>query len=63
MSDCPNLEKCGFVKKYGESKALSVKGFVTIYCKNEKQNECKRKEYKQKTVWLQQMRCYLMVDL
>ena len=38
MSDCPNLEKCGFVKKYGKSKALAVKGFVTIYCKNEKQN-------------------------
>lgn len=48
MNDCPNLERCGFVKKYGESKALAVKGFVTMYCKSEKQNECKRKEYKQK---------------
>lgn len=48
MSDCPNLEKCGFVKKYGESRAHAVKGFVKMYCKNEKQNECKRKEYKQK---------------
>lgn len=48
MNDCQNLEKCGFVKKYGESKALAVKGFVTMYCKSEKQNQCKRKEYKQK---------------
>lgn len=48
MGDCQNLEKCGFVKKYGESKGLAVKGFVSMYCKTEKQNECKRKEYKMK---------------
>ena len=48
MSDCANLEKCGFVKKYGASKSLAVKGFVTMYCKSGKQNECKRKEYKMK---------------
>jgi hypothetical protein len=47
MNDCPNLEKCGFVKKYGESKTLAVNGFIKMYCKSEKQNECKRKEYKQ----------------
>ncbi|AQR95209.1 hypothetical protein CLSAP_25250 [Clostridium saccharoperbutylacetonicum] len=37
MSDCQNLEKCGFVKKYGESKALAVKGFVAMYCMSKKQ--------------------------
>ncbi|MFT8352685.1 hypothetical protein [Clostridium saccharoperbutylacetonicum] len=47
MSDCQNLGKCGFVKKYGESKALAVKGFVAMYCMREKQEACKRKEYKQ----------------
>jgi hypothetical protein len=47
MSDCANLEKCGFVKKYGESKALAVNGFVKMYCKSEKQSQCKRKDYKQ----------------
>ena len=46
MNDCPNLDKCGFVKKYGESRGLAVKGFISMYCKTEKQNECKRKEYK-----------------
>ena len=49
MSDCANLSGCGFVKKYGETKSLAVKGFVNLYCKGEKQTECKRKEYKQKT--------------
>lgn len=48
MPECPNLPECGFVKKYGETNGLAVKGFITMYCKGEKQNECKRKEYKQK---------------
>jgi len=39
MNDCQNLEKCGFVKKYGESKALVVNGFIKMYCKSENQNE------------------------
>lgn len=46
MADCPNLAGCGFVKKYGESKSLAVKGFVNLYCKSDKQNECVRKAYK-----------------
>lgn len=44
--DCPNLVNCGFIKKYGESKSLAVKGFISMYCKSVKQDECKRKEYK-----------------
>jgi hypothetical protein len=48
MSDCKNLEKCGFVKKYGESKALAVKGFVAMYCMSEKQEECKKERVQTK---------------
>ncbi len=48
MADCPNLEKCGFVKKYGGIKSLAVKGFIAMYCKSPKQDECKRKEFKVK---------------
>lgn len=48
MAECPNLAGCGFVKKYGDSKSLAVKGFVTMYCKTDKQDACKRKEYKAK---------------
>lgn len=47
MEDCINLKNCGFVKKHGETKNLAVKGFITMYCKSEKQNECKRKLYKE----------------
>lgn len=46
MSDCPNLEKCGFVKKHGASKSTAVNGFITMFCKSPKQDECKRKQYK-----------------
>lgn len=46
MADCPNLVNCGFCKKYNCSKDLAVKGFIAMYCKTEKQNECKRKLYK-----------------
>lgn len=47
MVECSNLEKCGFVKKYKETKSLAVKGFINMYCKSEKQSECIRKQYKQ----------------
>ena len=47
-TDCPNLAQCGFVKKYGTSKSLAVKGFIAMYCKSDKQSICKRKEYKEK---------------
>ncbi len=47
MSTCPNLEKCGFVKKYGETKKLAIKGFISMYCQGDKQNICERKKYKQ----------------
>jgi hypothetical protein len=46
--ECELLENCGFVKKYHDSKDLAVKGFISMYCKTEKQAECKRKEYRAK---------------
>lgn len=46
MKDCPNLAGCGFVKKYGDTKSLAVNGFIKLYCKAEKQDECLRKAYK-----------------
>lgn len=49
MKECPNLPNCGFVKKYHDSKSLAVKGFIVLYCKSDKQSECKRKEYKAQT--------------
>lgn len=46
MKDCEFLVKCGFVKKYGHE--LACKGFVHMYCQGEKQNVCKRKEFRLK---------------
>ncbi|WP_316859371.1 hypothetical protein [uncultured Cohaesibacter sp.] len=46
MTDCcENLEKCGFFKKYNESKHLACLGFTRTYCQGERQCECKRKLY------------------
>ena len=45
--DCANLDKCGFIQKYGSSKAMAVNGFVLLYCKGEKQAECLRKKFKE----------------
>lgn len=48
MSSCANLENCGFFKKFQETKDLACKGFVGQFCQGEKQDECKRKEFKMK---------------
>ncbi len=45
MKDCPYFKYCGIIKKYGNSNSRVVKGFIALYCKNEKQNECKRLKY------------------
>ena len=44
---CELLEKCGFFKKYQESKNLACKGFINQYCKGPKLNECERKKYRE----------------
>jgi hypothetical protein len=43
--ECEKLANCRFVIKYSDSNNLLVKGFVRRYCRSERQNECKRKEY------------------
>ena len=46
--ECELLGKCGFFKKYEQTKAMACIGFIALYCKGEKQNECKRKEFRMK---------------
>ena len=46
--ECEKLTMCGFFKKYGEVKDLACRGFINQYCKGDKMNECKRKEYSKK---------------
>lgn len=47
MKDCELLDKCGFFIKYSESKDLACKGFMLMYCKGDKQEQCKRKIYRE----------------
>ena len=45
MDECHNLEKCNFFKMYqnDESKNLALKGFISMFCKGERQDQCVRK--------------------
>jgi hypothetical protein len=47
-NQCEHLEKCGFFKKYQETKNLACRGFINLYCKGPKMSECKRLEYRNK---------------
>lgn len=45
MDECPILSGCPFVKYCEENDAvMSVKGFINLYCKSGKQDECIRKQ-------------------
>lgn len=46
MSECPNLANCGFFRKYSQINQLACKGFIVMFCRGDKQDACKRKEYK-----------------
>jgi len=46
MEECDLLNKCGFFKKYHKTKDLACKGFMKLYCKGPKMDECKRKKYR-----------------
>ncbi len=48
MTECKYLSKCGFFKKWGQSKNLACKGFIRLYCKGYKHDRCKRLEYRLK---------------
>ena len=45
--ECELLAKCGFFKKYQDIKDLACKGFISRYCRGPRQDECKRKQYRQ----------------
>jgi hypothetical protein len=47
MPACGNLEKCGFVLKYKDSKANAVKGFIHLFCEGAMQSQCLRKKYRE----------------
>ena len=46
--ECELLNKCGFFRKYQSTKDLVCKGFISMYCKGNKMDDCKRLEYRNK---------------
>lgn len=46
MNNCELLDKCGFFAKYKETSDVACKGFIALYCKGPKLDECKRKEHR-----------------
>ena len=49
MDECQNLERCNFFKMFesDESKQLALKGFVFMFCRGRKQDQCIRKKISQ----------------
>jgi hypothetical protein len=47
--ECPFFKDCPFIIKYASKNDQAIKGFVSLYCKGDKQLECKRRAYKNKT--------------
>ncbi|MRR08519.1 hypothetical protein EG831_00165 [bacterium] len=45
MGECEKLAKCGFIRKYKDSKSMACRGFIHQYCNGPKQDQCQRKEY------------------
>lgn len=44
--ECESLTTCGFFKKHQETRDLACKGFILMYCKGNKMEQCKRREFK-----------------
>lgn len=44
MAECKNLVNCSFIKAYekNDEHKLSLQGFVNMYCKGDKVDDCKR---------------------
>lgn len=48
MQNCNLLDTCGFFRKYKSSQSAACNAFVQDYCHGDKQDKCKRKEYRKK---------------
>lgn len=46
MTECNLLGTCGFFKKYQEAQDMACRSFIKSFCKGEKMDLCKRKEYR-----------------
>lgn len=46
VKECELLANCGFFKKHCTTNQLACQGFITMYCKGDKMDQCKRKQYR-----------------
>ncbi len=46
--ECELLATCGFFQKHCKVNELACKGFVSMYCRGEMMDQCKRKQYSRK---------------
>ncbi|MBN2217163.1 MAG: hypothetical protein JW719_07285 [Pirellulales bacterium] len=46
--ECELLKNCGFFQKYQEVKDLACRGFIRMFCRGPRMEECKRKQYREK---------------
>ncbi len=44
--ECELLKKCGFFNNYEEGREMALRGYISLYCRGSKMNECKRKEFR-----------------
>jgi hypothetical protein len=46
MDECPNMSKCTFFMAYGsgDGRRAAVAGFIRLYCRGERQQNCIRKQ-------------------
>ncbi len=46
QKECELLQACGFFKKHCTTNQLACQGFISMYCKGDKMDQCKRKLYR-----------------
>lgn len=45
---CPVSDECMFKKKFESDQNIQCKGFIRIYCRGGRHNECKRRQFLRK---------------
>jgi hypothetical protein len=45
MAECEKLPQCGFYQKYRSSRDILCRGFLAMYCRGPKMDDCARKKH------------------
>lgn len=44
--NCELIDRCGFFRKYKSTQDLACQGFLSVYCRGERQTQCARLKYR-----------------